>query len=302
MKMDKTLSKSSALWTRIERESAKESDPMILGDFSQISSICKDAKIDRIIVALDERRGKLPIDQLLVCRLKGIRVDEGMSFTEELVGKLSVENLYPSALIFSDGFKGSTLFKKVKRYFDVALAFLGIVFAFPVGSAIALAIKIDSEGPVFYEQERVGKDGKIFRVKKFRSMRSDAEKGGPVWAAVEDNRVTKVGKIIRKLRLDELPQLLNVVKGDMSFVGPRPERPFFVKKLEKEIPYYFHRHSVKPGITGWAQLCYPYGASKDDALEKLKFDLYYIKNISLIFDLTIILETIKIVLWGKGAR
>ena len=275
---------------------------MIIGEFSQIFSICKDTKIDRIIVALDERRGKLPIEQLLKCRLKGIQVDEAMSFTEELNGKLSVESLYPSSLIFSEGFKGSRLFKKAKRYFDVLLGVLASIMAFPVGMIIAIAIKLDSKGPIFYEQERVGKDGKVFKLMKFRSMRVDAENAGPVWAMIEDNRVTRVGRIIRKLRLDELPQILNVLRREMSFVGPRPERPFFVKKLEREIPYYFHRHSVKPGISGWAQLCYPYGASTEDALEKLKYDLYYIKNMSLIFDLTIILETIKIVIWGKGSR
>jgi len=275
---------------------------MIIGDFSQISSICKDAKIDRIVVALDERRGKLPIEQLLGCRLKGIRVDEGFSFTEELGGKLSVENIYPSSLIFSDGFKGSLLFKKGKRYFDIFLAILGLILSFPLGLIIAISIKMDSEGPIFYEQERIGQDGSIFKMKKFRSMWTDAEIGGPVWAMAEDKRVTKVGRIIRKLRFDEIPQMINVLRGEMSFIGPRPERPFFVKKLEREIPYYFHRHSVKPGITGWAQLCYPYGASKEDALEKLKYDLYYIKNISLVFDLTIILETIKVVFFGKGAR
>jgi sugar transferase (PEP-CTERM system associated) len=275
---------------------------MIIGDFNQIFSICEDAKIDRIIVALDERRGKLPIEQLLSCRMKGIRVEEAVSFTEELNGRISVENLYPSALIFSNGFKRSRLFKRGKKYFDVVIAILAMIFAFPIGFMIAMAIKLDSEGPIFYEQERVGKDGKVFNLKKFRSMQIDAEKDGPVWARVEDDRATRVGRIIRKMRLDEMPQLINVLKQEMSFVGPRPERPFFVRRLEREIPYYFYRHSVRPGITGWAQLCYPYGACKEDAIEKLKYDLYYIKNFSVIFDLTIILETIKTVIWGRGAR
>ena len=226
----------------------------------------------------------------------------GMSFTEELNGRIAVENLYPSALIFSDGFKRSRLFKKGKKYFDLLIAIVAMIFAFPIGFMIAMAIKLDSDGPIFYEQERVGKDGKIFKLKKFRSMRNDAEKDGPVWAKVEDDRVTRVGRIIRQMRLDEMPQIINVLRQEMSFVGPRPERPFFVKRLEREIPYYFYRHSVRPGITGWAQLSYPYGASKEDAIEKLKYDLYYIKNISFIFDLTIILETIKIVIWGKGSR
>jgi sugar transferase (PEP-CTERM system associated) len=300
--MDKAHSKLLALWMKTEKGSGKESHPLIIGDFNQIFSICKDAKVERIIVALDERRGKLPVEQLLACRMKGIRVEDAVSFVEEFNGRISVESLYPSALIFSEGFRSSRLFKKAKKYFDAVVAAFALVLAFPIGFMIAVAIKMDSEGPIFYEQERIGKDGKIFKLKKFRSMWKDAEKNGPVWAQVEDNRVTRVGRIIRKMRLDELPQLINVLKQEMSFVGPRPERPYFVKRLEREIPFYFYRHSVRPGITGWAQLCYPYGASKDDALEKLKYDLYYIKNISFLFDLTIILETIKVVVWRKGSR
>jgi sugar transferase (PEP-CTERM system associated) len=253
-------------------------------------------------VALDERRGKFPGDQLLCCRLKGIRVDDGVAFTEQLAGKLSVENLYPSSLIFSNGFKGSAIFKKIKRYTDIAGSIMSLAILFPVSLLIAAAIKLDSKGPVFYKQERVGEDGKVFNLFKFRSMRVDAEENGPVWAMVDDDRVTRVGRSIRKLRLDEIPQMINVIKGDMSFVGPRPERPFFVDKLKNEISFYSHRHSVKPGITGWAQLYYPYGASKEDALEKLKYELYYIKNMSPLMDLTIVLETIKVVLFGKGAR
>jgi len=280
----------------------KISNPMIIGDFSQILSICKDVQVDRIIVALDERRGKLPVDQLLCCRLKGIPVDDGIAFTEQLAGKLSVEKLYPSSLIFSNGFKGSAIFKKIKRYTDITFSTLGLAIFLPVSLLIAMAIKLDSKGPVFYRQERVGEDGKVFKIFKFRSMKVDAEENGPVWAMVDDQRITRVGRIIRNLRLDEIPQMINVIRGEMGFVGPRPERPFFVEKLTKEIPFYSHRHSVKPGITGWAQLYYPYGASKEDALEKLKYDLYYIKNMSPFLDLTIILETIKIVLFGKGAR
>ena len=275
---------------------------MIIGNFNQIFSICQDGQVDRIVVALDERRGKFPGDQLLFCRLKGIRVDDGIDFTEQLAGKLSVENLYPSSLIFSNGFKGSAIFKKVKKYTDIAFSILSLAIFSPVILLIAAAIKLDSKGSIFYRQERVGEDGKAFNLLKFRSMRIDSEANGPVWAMVDDNRVTRVGRIIRKLRLDEIPQMINVIRGEMSFVGPRPERPFFVEKLIDEIPFYSHRHSVKPGITGWAQLYYPYGASKEDALEKLKYDLYYIKNMSSFMDLTIMLETIKIVLFGKGAR
>jgi sugar transferase (PEP-CTERM system associated) len=275
---------------------------MIIGNFDQISLICQDGQVDRIVVALDERRGIFPLDQLLYCRLKGIRVDDGITFTEQLAGKLSVENLYPSSLIFSNGFKGSAIFKKIKRYTDIVISILSLAIFLPVSLLVAMAIKLDSKGPVFYEQDRVGEDGKVFNLFKFRSMRVDAEDNGPVWAMVDDYRVTRVGRIIRKLRLDEIPQMINVIKGDMSFVGPRPERPFFVEKLTDEIPFYSHRHSVKPGITGWAQLYYPYGASKEDALEKLKYDLYYIKNMSPLMDLTIVLETIKVVFFGKGAR
>ena len=275
---------------------------MIIGNFKQISSICRTCQIDRVIVALDERRGSLPLDQLLSCRLKGIHVDDGISFSENLSGKLSVENLYPSAIIFSSGFRGVMVFKDVKRCVDLLASLLGLLLLLPLGLIIALLIKLDSRGPVFYMQERVGQDGKTFKILKFRSMTVDAEKDGPVWAAVNDQRVTRVGRWIRKLRLDEIAQLINVIKGEMSIVGPRPERPFFVKKLEKEVPFYAHRHAVKPGITGWAQILYPYGATREDAQEKLKYDLYYIKHMSPIMDLRIISETAKIVFLGKGSR
>jgi len=287
---------------RTEKILEKSSTLEILGDYSEIAALCRKEQVDRIIVALDERRGKFPVEQLLLCRLKGIRVDDGMTFTEELAGKLSVENLRPSSLIFSDGFKRSSILKRIKRGFDVVLSTVGIVVTMPVILMISAAIKLDSPGPVLYKQERVGKDGKLFGLLKFRSMHQDAEENGPVWADVGDDRATRVGKVIRKMRLDEIPQMINVLKGEMSFVGPRPERPYFVEQLRKELPYYYQRHTLKPGITGWAQIKYPYGASKEDALEKLKYDFYYIKHISLIFDLTIIMETIKTVLLGRGAR
>jgi sugar transferase (PEP-CTERM system associated) len=279
-----------------------ESKPAIIGDYTQIFSIAKDSQVDRIIVALDERRGKLPLDQLLFCRLKGIPVNDGITFTEHLAGKLSVENLHPSSLIFSDGFKRSSMLKRVKRYFDVLFSLTGLMLLFPVSIMISIAIKLDSKGPIFYRQEREGEDGKIFHLLKFRSMCVNAEANGPVWAGTEDQRITRVGRLIRKLRLDEIPQMLNVLEGDMSFVGPRPERPFFTEQLKREIPFYPQRNTIKPGVTGWAQIRYPYGASKEDALEKLKYDLYYIKHMSLLFDLMIILETAKIVLLGRGAR
>ena len=254
------------------------------------------------MVALDEKRGKLPVEQLLLCRLRGIRVEEGATFCEQLCGRLSVEDLHPSALIFSDGFKRSLMIRKLKRGTDIFCSLAGLVLLSPLSLAVGLAIKFESEGPVFYRQERIGEEGVPFSILKFRSMRVDAEKDGPVWAAANDERITKVGRIIRKLRLDEIPQMINVLKGEMSFVGPRPERPFFVQHLQKEIPFYFHRHTVKPGITGWAQICHPYGASREAALEKLKYDLYYIKHMSPFLDIRILLKTIKVVLSGRGSR
>jgi len=189
-----------------------------------------------------------------------------------------------------------------KRWLDIASSALSLILSLPLCLFVALAIKLDSSGPVFYRQDRVGQDGKTFTMLKFRSMRNDAEENGPKWAAINDDRITRVGRFIRKYRLDEIPQMINVLKGDMSFIGPRPERPIFVDKFAKEIPYYPQRHVVKPGISGWAQIRYPYGASKEDALEKLKYDLYYIRHFSIFFDISIILETGKVVLLGKGSR
>lgn len=277
-------------------------DSFIIGDFSQISSICQEAQVDRIIVALDERRGKLPLDQLLECRLRGVRVEEGIAFSEYLAGKLTVENLRPSSIIFANGFRRSQVIKQVKRYIDIGASLLTLIFSFPCLLAISIAIYLESKGPIFFRQDRVGQDGKVFSLLKFRSMRANAEGDEPVWAGINDSRVTRVGRVIRKLRLDEIPQVINVLKGEMSFVGPRPERPFFTEKLTQEIPFYSYRHTVKPGITGWAQICYPYGASKEDALEKLKYDLYYIKHMSSYMDLMILLETFKTVFFGRGSR
>ncbi len=288
----------------MRKEETLEKSPNlgVIGGFDQILSICRDTSIDRIVVALDERRGKLPLDQLLSCRMKGIQITDGIDFSESLSGKLLVENLRPSALIFSNGFRRNAVIKFAKRGIDVFASLLGLIFYSPICLLIAAAIKLDSPGPVLYRQERVGEDESVFELLKFRSMRTDAEKGGPVWAQVNDRRITRVGRIIRKLRLDEIPQMVNVLRGEMSFVGPRPERPHFVEILEKEIPFYSYRHTVKPGITGWAQIRYPYGASKEEALEKLKYDIYYIKHLSVYLDLEIIFQTIKIMLWGRGAR
>lgn len=259
-------------------------------------------QIEKIVLALDERRGNVPAHELIACKLMGITIVDGVGFYEELTGKVLVEKVNPSWILFSEGFKVGRCTRMCKRFIDIAVSTIGLVVSLPVTLLSALIIKLESPGPVFYAQERVGERGDLFRVLKFRSMRSDAEKDGPVWARTNDDRVTRYGGIIRKLRIDEIPQMINVLKGDMSFVGPRPERPVFVNELEKKIPYYSMRHTVKPGITGWAQVFYPYGASEEDALRKLEYDLYYIKNLTLRMDLWVIFQTVKIVLFQKGAR
>ena len=235
--------------------------------------------------------------------MDGIDVIDGNKFYENLTGKLTVESLNPSGLIFSGGFQKTLLRRFLKRSVDLILSVFMLIVCSPLIVITAVLIKIDSKGPVFFSQERVGEKGKIYRIHKFRSMIADAEKqSGPVWAQSDDDRITRVGKIIRRLRIDEIPQLYNVLKGEMSFVGPRPEREYFVKQLEDLIPYYTIRYTVKPGITGWAQVCYGYGASVEDAVEKLNYDLFYIKNMTSLMDMMIVLRTIKIVLFSKGAR
>lgn len=271
--------------------------------FDGLCDMAEAENAESVIVALDEKRGVMPYRELLNCKIRGINIIDGESFYERVTGKLLVEKLNPSWLIFSDGFRKSKLSRASKRLVGLVLATLMLVILSPLMLLVALAIKIDSRGPVFFKQERVGEFGKIFTIYKFRSMVADAEKmTGPVWADENDPRITRVGRIIRKLRIDELPQLWNVFKGDMSFVGPRPERPYFVEQLKKKVPYYNERFSVKPGVTGWAQVMYPYGASEEDALEKLKYDLFYIKNMSLLMDLVVIFHTVKIVLLSRGSR
>jgi sugar transferase (PEP-CTERM system associated) len=278
-------------------------NPKIIGDYASLSGIVSQRSINRVIVALPDRRGKLPVDSLLQCKFQGTIIQDGVNFYERLVGKIVVDNLRPSWFIFSSGFNQFRLTRITKRILDVVIASLALLASFPFFLVIAPLIRWNSPGPVFFRQERVGEDGRVFTLIKFRSMRADAEaETGPVWAQHQDNRATLVGGFLRKSRMDELPQLINVLKGDMSFVGPRPERPFFVEQLHKEIPYYSLRHEVKPGITGWAQIKYSYGATKEDALEKLQYDLFYIKHLSLWLDLAIIFETIKVVLLSRGSR
>jgi sugar transferase (PEP-CTERM system associated) len=259
--------------------------------------------IEKIIVAIKEKRNNFPTKELLKCRVAGIDVIEGNSFFEMLTGKLIVKAINPSWLIFSEGFRTSRTRRVIKRSIDLIVSFIGLILFLPLMGIIAILVKLDSKGPVIFSQERVGQKGKIYSIHKLRSMICDAEQeSGPVWAEDDDDRITRVGKIIRKWRFDEIPQLWNVLKGDMSFVGPRPERKYFVEDLQKMIPYYRERHAVKPGITGWAQVSYGYGATVEDAVEKLNYDLFYIKNLSFLMDLMIILRTIKIVLFRKGAR
>lgn len=260
--------------------------------------------VDEIVVAPDDRRLGLPVDDLLDCKMSGFEVVDMLTFFEREAGIIRVDCLHPSWLVFSDGFRSGTIRDVTKRLFDITASLIILFFTLPFFILAALAVYLEGGGrdPVFYSQTRVGMNWRLFKVIKFRSMRADAEKNGAQWAVKNDNRVTKIGRFIRKCRIDELPQLFNVLKGDMSFVGPRPERPEFVEKFTETIPFYVERHRVKPGITGWAQLCYPYGSSEKDAVEKLKYDLYYVKNYSLFLDLLIILQTTEVVLWGKGAQ
>jgi sugar transferase (PEP-CTERM system associated) len=277
-------------------------NPGVIGTIEDIPSIVRARGVDRVVVSLADARGKLPMDKLLEMKLDGVSFDHLASVYEELTGKIAVENLRPSWLIFSSGFKKSRLLTSGKRLLDITAASLGMVLAGPIMAIVAAAVKLTSAGPVVYSQQRVGQMGRVFTVYKFRSMRQDAEAGtGAVWARKNDDRVTPIGRFIRRTRLDELPQLWNVLNGDMSLVGPRPERPEFVQKLTEEIPFYGQRHVVRPGLTGWAQVRYTYGSSVEDSLEKLQYDLFYIKNLSIPLDLFIMFSTVKTVILRKGA-
>ncbi|HQZ96595.1 MAG TPA: TIGR03013 family PEP-CTERM/XrtA system glycosyltransferase [Pyrinomonadaceae bacterium] len=274
----------------------------ILGKAHELEAVIKSEKIDRVVIAVRERRGAFPTEALLKMSLAGdVSIEECTSFFERITGKVHVDMLRPSWLIFAGRQRDSQLKLFFREVVHRLLALVGLVISLPVAIVTAILIKLDSRGPIFYKQERVGKAGHTFNVIKFRSMKTDAEADGkPIWATTNDERTTRVGKIIRKLRIDEIPQFWNILKGEMSFVGPRPERPHFVQQLAKEIPYFEHRHLVTPGLTGWAQIKYPYGASVDDAIQKLQYDLYYIKNQSLTLDMVIVFDTVKTVLFGKG--
>ncbi len=284
-----------------EREEAE--GPLVLRGDQSIAAIARNNRVTEIVVGSRDRRLALPINELLECKLAGTRVMDLTTFFERESGRIELESLNTSWLVFADGFEQGLLKAWIKRVFDVVVSVALLIACMPIMVITAIVIKLDDYGPVFYRQDRVGQGGRVFSLFKFRSMRVNAEKDGtPRWASQNDSRVTWLGAFIRKVRIDELPQAFNVLRGDMSFVGPRPERPFFVDQLARDIPYYSYRHAIKPGITGWAQVRYPYGASVEDAIEKLKYDLYYVKNNTLFLDLIILFQTIQVVIFQDGAR
>jgi sugar transferase (PEP-CTERM system associated) len=270
---------------------------------SDLMTLARQNQVHRVIVAMPDRRGMIPVEELLDLRLAGVRIEEATSWLEKITGRIEIEHLYPSWLIFAEGFRFSSSFLVMRRALSTLVSCACLLFVLPIIPLVMLAIKLDSHGPILYRQKRVGLGGRTFFCYKFRTMRRDAEADtGPTWAGDDDPRITRIGKFLRVSRLDEIPQLWCVFKGDMAFVGPRPERPEFVSWLSKEIPYYGVRHAVRPGITGWAQIRYKYGNTLEDAKEKLQYDLYYIKNASLGLDLLIMFQTIKIVVLGRGAQ
>ena len=278
-------------------------NPRVIGLTEELDTVVKREGIDRIVVAMGERRGQLPTDKLLQLSLAGhVSIEEGASFYERVTGRVSLSMMRPSWLIFSGRGRQLKFEVIIRSTVHRLVALIGAILSLPIVLLTAILIKLDSRGPVFYKQERIGKNGRHFVLTKFRSMKVDAEKAGPVWATRDDDRTTRVGRIIRKIRIDEIPQFWNILRGEMSFVGPRPERPHFVAQLAQEIPYYEQRHLIAPGLTGWAQIKYPYGASIEDARQKLQYDLFYIKNHSLMLDGIILFETIKIILFGRGGQ
>ncbi|MDR3764893.1 MAG: TIGR03013 family PEP-CTERM/XrtA system glycosyltransferase [Acidobacteriota bacterium] len=272
-----------------------------LGPIDELERIIKEQSPKRIVIAMRERRRRMPLELLLRAKTQGIQIEEAATLFEKLTGRIPVETIYPSTLIYSKGFsKQSTLSRFLARFTSAAVALVGLIVTAPVMLLTALVVRLDSPGPVLYSQERVGKNGRTFKILKFRSMRIDAEANGAQWSAENDPRITRVGRFIRGVRLDELPQFINILRGEMNLVGPRPERPYFVQLLTGKIPYYDLRHTVPPGVTGWAQVSYPYGSTVEDAKNKLEYDLFYVKNASLALDLAILFETVRTVLWSKG--
>lgn len=279
-------------------------NPSVIGLIQDVPQLVEQHAVDRIVVAVEDRRGILPTEHLLNLSLSGrVAVEDSACYYERLTGKIATEFLRPSWLIFSRSSRYSRVADHARRVLNAGLATTGLILSLPLMILVAIAIKLDSRGPVLYTQKRVGRNGRTFKMIKFRSMQVGAEAdSGPVWAQKSDPRVTRVGRVIRQLRLDELPQFINILRGDMNFVGPRPERPVFVQHLSEVIPYYSQRHLVRPGLTGWAQIKYPYGASVEDAIEKFRYDLYFIKNRSLMLEAGILFETAKTVMFGRGGR
>ena len=278
-------------------------DERVVGHVNQIEELVHKGNIHKLVVSIAERRGVLPVRELLSCKLRGVEIFDSPSFYEKLTGKLLVEDIQPSWFIYSEGFRTTNLKRAWKRVLDILFSLVGIILFIPLFPLTAILVKINCPGPLLFKQERVGEGGREFTLYKFRTMCVDAEKDtGAVWASENDPRISRLGGFMRKVRLDEIPQFFNVIKGEMSFIGPRPERKEFVDRLTEKIPYYGKRHFVKPGVTGWAQVRYAYGATDEDALEKLRYDLYYIKNYTFMLDLLIVLETIKVVLFGRGGR
>jgi sugar transferase (PEP-CTERM system associated) len=276
-------------------------NPKVIGLTSELAALVRRENIDRLVVAINDRRGQFPTQELLQLSLSGdVTIEESASFYERLTGRVLLDMIRPSWLIFSSRGRRARINEIARSAMHRIIALVGAILSLPIAIFTAIVIKLESRGPVLYKQERVGKNGRPFRLMKFRSMRTDAEKDGPVWAKTDDERMTRVGRIIRKIRVDEIPQFWNILRGDMNFVGPRPERPHFVAQLAQEIPYYEQRHLIAPGLTGWAQINYPYGASIEDAKQKLQYDLYYMKNQNVALDATIMFETIKTILFGKG--
>jgi sugar transferase (PEP-CTERM system associated) len=285
-----------------ERAERNPDLPGLIGTYEQVVRVVEEHKVTTILVCLEDRRSVLPVEQLLDLKAMGIDVRDGHQVFEEVSGRLSIDSLRPSALVFANGFRQRMSSRIMKRFGDMLIAISGLLMLIPLFLLVALLIKVDSPGPVFYRQTRVGLRGRPFAIWKFRSMHQDAENAGPQWAQASDPRISRVGWWLRKTRVDEFPQLVNVLRGEMSLVGPRPERPVFVQDLRKTIPYYDLRHTVRPGITGWAQVKFRYSASADDAHMKLQYDLYYVKRLSFALDMQIFAETIRVMCLGEGAQ
>lgn len=287
---------------KAERVGERLVNPGIIGTYDRLAQLVEQHHVDTIVVCMEDCRSILPVQSLLDCKAMGLAILDGHHLFEEASGRLSIDSLRPSSLIFSTGFRRRLTSVMSKRLLDVVVSAVGLVLLIPAFVLIAALIRLDSPGPVFYRQVRVGLRGRPYMIWKFRSMQQDAEKSGPRWAQTNDPRVSRVGWWLRKTRLDEFPQLVNVLRGDMSLVGPRPERPVFVQDLRTSIPYYDMRHTVRPGVTGWAQVKFHYGASQEDSHTKLQYDLYYVKNLSFLLDLKILAFTIRVVMLGEGAR